>query len=337
MEVEVPVAVPSQEQTIPASMPTPAPAPIKGAFQVPPSNLTAQIHPLHEEVTAEVDGYFLQQWPFPNEKARKKFLATGFSQVTCLCFPQALNDRIHFVCRLSTLLFLVDDVLEHMSLEEGRAYNEKLMPLFRGTIQPDRSVPVEYIGYDLWESMRAHDREMADEILEPVFTFMRAQTDPTRLTKVELGRYLEYREADVGKALLGALMRFSMALAVPPADLELARPVDQNCSKHLSIVNDIWSYEKEVLAAATLHEEGGALCTAVAILAKEAEIRTDAAKRVLYYLCREWEHEHQDLVARVLEQKDTPVLRAYMQGLELQMSGNELWSRTTLRYLAPEH
>lgn len=131
-------------------------------------------------------------------------------------------------------------------------------------------------------------------------------------------------------------MRFSMALSVPPEDLELVRPVDQNCSKHLSIVNDIWSYEKEVRAAETLHEEGGALCTAVAILAKEAEIRTDAAKRVLYHLCREWEYEHEALVTRTLARRDTPVLRAYMKGLELQMSGNELWSRTTLRYLAPD-
>lgn len=92
------------------------------------------------------------------------------------------------------------DVLENMSLDQGRAYNERLMSLFRGSVLPDRSAPVEYISYDLWESMRAHDRDMADDILEPVFTFMRAQTDPTRLAKMELGRYFKYREADVGNA-----------------------------------------------------------------------------------------------------------------------------------------
>jgi aristolochene synthase len=127
-------------------------------------------------------------------------------------------------------------------------------------------------------------------------------------------------------------MRFSMALSVPPVDLEIVRPVDRNCSKHLSVINDIWSYEKEVTAAKSLHEEGGVLCTAVAVLGKEAEISIDAAKRTLYHLCREWEFKHQTLVDDVLAQKDTPVLRAYLQGLEFQMSGNELWSRTTLRY-----
>lgn len=87
-----------------------------------------------------------------------------------------------------------------MSLEDGKAYNERLMPIARGEVAPDPKVPVEYITYDLWEAMRAHDRPMADDIIEPVFTFMRAQTDPARLNDQDLGAYLEYREADVGKA-----------------------------------------------------------------------------------------------------------------------------------------
>lgn len=87
-----------------------------------------------------------------------------------------------------------------MSLEEGCAYNEKLMPIARGDVQPDRSVPVEWIMYDLWENMRSHDRQLADDVLEPTFTFMRAQTDKARLTIRGMGPYLIYREKDVGKA-----------------------------------------------------------------------------------------------------------------------------------------
>lgn len=48
--------------------------------------------------------------------------------------------------------------------------------------------------------MHAHDCDMADEALEPTFTFMRSQTDPRRLTTMNYGQYLEYRETDVGKA-----------------------------------------------------------------------------------------------------------------------------------------
>ncbi len=74
------------------------------------------------------------------------------------------------------------------------------MPIMRGDTMPDRSVPVEWMMFDLWESMRAHDKVMADEVLEPVFVFMRAQTDRTRAESMSLGTYFEYREKDVGKA-----------------------------------------------------------------------------------------------------------------------------------------
>lgn len=54
--------------------------------------------------------------------------------------------------------------------------------------------------YDLWDDMRRQDKGLADDILEPTFNFMRAQTDKSRLTIKELGEYFEYRERDVGKA-----------------------------------------------------------------------------------------------------------------------------------------
>lgn len=66
------------------------------------------IHPRAEQVTREVDAYFLEHWPFSSEKDRKKFVLAGFSRVTCLYFPLAKDDRIHFACRLLTVLFLID-------------------------------------------------------------------------------------------------------------------------------------------------------------------------------------------------------------------------------------
>ncbi|KAK1542486.1 aristolochene synthase [Colletotrichum paranaense] len=166
----------------------------------PAAHFTAKIHPREREVSAEVNGFFLNHWPFADAKSRKKFVAAGFPQVTCFYYPTALNDRISFACYLLTLLFLIDDLLEDMSFEAGSSYNERLILLSKGESLPDRSVPVEWITYDLWNDMRTCDEVLANEILEPVFTFMRAQTDKTRLQIKELGHYLKYREKDVGKA-----------------------------------------------------------------------------------------------------------------------------------------
>lgn len=75
---------------------------------IPPSILTPICHPLVEDATRDVDGYYLKYWGFPNEKAKKKFVAAGFSRVTCLYFPKALDSRIRYACSLLTILFLID-------------------------------------------------------------------------------------------------------------------------------------------------------------------------------------------------------------------------------------
>lgn len=70
-----------------------------------------ECHPLVHSVSEDVDQYFLQNWNFPDKEARRKFVDAGFSRVTCLYFPKALDDRIHFACKLLTVLFLIDGKL----------------------------------------------------------------------------------------------------------------------------------------------------------------------------------------------------------------------------------
>jgi len=129
-------------------------------------------------------------------------------------------------------------------------------------------------------------------------------------------------------------MRFSMGLKTTPDEIALARPVEMNCSKHISVINDVYSYEKELLAEKEGHAEGGALCSSVGILAKEAAVDIAASKRLLVYMCREWELCHEQLVAKIRAQPNgrSENLRRYMKGLEYQMGGNETWSQTTKRY-----
>jgi aristolochene synthase len=127
-------------------------------------------------------------------------------------------------------------------------------------------------------------------------------------------------------------MRFCMALSLTEDEAYLTRDVDANCSKHLAVINDIWSFEKEVVAAEVGHEEGGVLCSSVSIFAGEAAIFVASAKRTLCFLCREWQLQHEKLTAMVLRKCDSPQLRAYFKGLECQISANEKWSRSTPRY-----
>ena len=94
------------------------------------------------------------------------------------------------------------DQLEELSLEEGKAFNDRLKPLCRGKALPDRSKPVEWIMFDIWENLRSTDPSLADEILGPLFRFMDAQTSKSRLSVDNISTYLEYRQDDVGQGLV---------------------------------------------------------------------------------------------------------------------------------------
>lgn len=110
--------------------------------------------------------------------------------------------------------------------------------------------------------------------------------------------------------------------------------VEQNCGRHIAIINDIFSFEKELRASETAHHEGGVLCSAVQIFATEAELNIPAAKRVLWTMCREWEVVHRELVKerKARPQGCSETVQTYMEAHEYFMSGNERWSQSTKRY-----
>ncbi|KAI8948324.1 Aristolochene synthase in complex with 12,13-Difluorofarnesyl diphosphate [Xylaria longipes] len=295
------------------------------------STFPSLCHPRLDTIERETNEYFIAHWPFPDVKSCEKFIGAAFSQCTCLFFPKARDDRIHLACRLFAILFLTDDVLEGMSFDEGRAYNEKLMAIVRGDDAPDRSIPVQSIVYDLWENMRAQDKELAEGIVEPLFIFMRSQTENQRAQPMSLMQYLEYRDKDIGQAMTCAVMRFCLDIKLTPDELALVQPADVNCGKHIGVMNDIWSFEKEVLTARS-DQEGSVLSNCVAILSSEAGLSPASSKRVLHFMCLEWEKKHRTLLEQLLDGHENTVLTNYFQSLEYIMSGNVAWSKLTHRY-----
>lgn len=181
-------------------------------------------------------------------------------------------------------------------MQEGHAYNAALIAIVRGERAPDNTIAAQRIMSEIWAAMRACDAPRADAIVEPLREFMAAQTDDSRLSVRGLGNYLRYREGDVGKALLASLMAFCMGLTVTPTIRKLTTPIERNCARHLSIVNDIYSYRKEVAAAKELHVEGGALCNAVAIMMEEANLTEAGAIDALWACVRGWEVRHEELL-----------------------------------------
>ena len=118
------------------------------------------------------------------------------------------------------------------------------------------------------------------------------------------------------------------------AELQATHRLEQIFSKHFTVVNDIYSYEKEVKKSQTGHREGAVLCSAIKILSDETGLHAAASKRVLWSMVREWETVFDQLAveARLQDGVDKEKISAYCEGLRWQLSGNEVWSTTTKRY-----
>lgn len=127
-----------------------------------------------------------------------------------------------------------------------------------------------------------------------------------------------------------------MGLVLSNEDRALLEPLDRIWFRHVSVINDVWSYDKEVRASQQSTEEGAVLCSSVAIMSCETRVPAIAAKRTLTHLCREWELQHETLAYEILQKDDRPAIRQYIRGLEHQMSGNEVWSTFTKRYTPPK-
>ena len=111
--------------------------------------------------------------------------------------------------------------------------------------------------------------------------------------------------------------------------------IDDTYAKHGVTVNDIHSFDKEVTAYNKNPVEGATLLNMTSMLAQDTGISYEAAKRVLWILCREWEIEHQQMVKEREANKElgcSQDLKDYLKGMELVLGGNEYWSSYTKRY-----
>lgn len=164
-----------------------------------PTTLNARLHPCWESVVGEVNNFFLTHWPMKTEQHRRRFVEEGYAWFVCILCPMSLNDRMHWGCRLLTVGFLIDDLLDRMSVADGKAHQDRIVECCRGSVTPDRSKPAEWIIYDLFEAMRAIDKVLADDLLRHTIDFLLAQADGERMKAMDLSTYFEYRDADLGK------------------------------------------------------------------------------------------------------------------------------------------
>ena len=143
---------------------------------------------------------------------------------------------------------------------------------------------------------------------------------------------LQVRLLSLEISVLSGLSRFCTPFHLTELELAFLEPLERVAANHISVVNDILSWEKEVRAAEKGHEEGASICSSVKILSEQTGLSIESTKKVLWYMVREWECVFDGLARNVIDKGCREEVKGYMTGLKNQVSGNEAWCRRTGRY-----
>ena len=96
--------------------------------------------------------------------------------------------------------FILIDLAESMTVEEGKKFYKRLIAIAKGKTLPNRNNPSEWITYDIFASMRACDEELTDVVLQGVIVCVTAQVDEARTQCTDMGAVLRQKTKEAGAA-----------------------------------------------------------------------------------------------------------------------------------------
>lgn len=307
----------------------------------PPSVLPeATLHPDYQEIDSEVITYLVNTWDWPSEKAKQAFISWKLSEVVLFMFPTGETSRVKLATELLLLGFLMDDYFDKHTLAENAVIVSALQSLLASPATFTPASTIDAMHAALFARFRALPRTLP--ILQTYLAMLECHCIPTRGTALaSLRDYLSFREVDVGMPICVELLYWAdpSLAAVSPAQRESLAQLEKVANFHVSILNDVFSFEREWKAAQKA--EGGALVNGVSVLAGEMNVSLKAARQLCLALVRAWEVEFLALSEEVLAaaaadrggEEEEELLRLAIKGIERRMSGAEAYSWRTARYL----
>ncbi|CAG7951742.1 unnamed protein product [Penicillium olsonii] len=304
--------------------------------EIPPGHLETKTHVMGwEKIQTQVEPYFKTNWNFVSEKERKGLLSIGLPHAFCKSFPSTLNNRVGVTCKMLYLSLLIDDQLEKMSFAQMLSYRHRTMEVALGSVKPDISISREWMLYDTLQIMRGMDKRLANRVARGFCQLLKAMTSPERNSITNLESYFQFREVDSGRTFFTALIRFGANLHLNDTELMKSKPFESIAFRHFSIINDIYSWERESRVSQTISTDGAKPFSSVYIVAKDTRQPFSICQRLLYDYCRGIELDFKQAVDGLREDGSnvlTPQLESYLRNLEFFMSGMEAWSQLTARY-----
>ncbi|KAF2216396.1 hypothetical protein CERZMDRAFT_93691 [Cercospora zeae-maydis SCOH1-5] len=180
-------------------------------------------HILRTQVTTQTNDFILSHWPFENDAARNAYLDRDLAGLACLCFPFALDERIHLIARLFSIVYLLGEIISELDDDDAEECLGSLKQAVKG-YWANRTQAEVWMLCDLFDEIRSHEYLMVDDIIEATWKYLGLRTVRRgRQTKRE-DRPPGFHGAFVEAGVLLPLHRFATGHMVDEEEFNYANP-----------------------------------------------------------------------------------------------------------------
>lgn len=284
-----------------------------------------KIHPDYPVIYEKNATWMREFVPFSNHEAFLRVLAQRHAMWDSLIFPHGIAERVLHGSKLTSLMFVVDDMalLEHALFDEPAGewvaehpHGPALVDAF-GTLK--RTMPVR-----VYERFIQCWRDWYD-------CSQREQSYRKGRRSVDLKTYLDIRRITIG--MLPYLVTIEYVLDEDLSDLKAVDPelrlAGETAVEHVMFVNDLFSFRKEQVSGDFWH--------AVGVLQQSEGYTLQQAVDWVCDEIRKVDHSLTTLTDTLRTRYPARSVHAYLDTLHAFCAGNLRWSLETTRYIGHGH
>ncbi|KAF4963786.1 hypothetical protein FSARC_8230 [Fusarium sarcochroum] len=239
-------------------------------------------------------------------------------------YPTSSPTRLALLTQSIILLFLHDDVMERGETQDDMTVVDELW-----TIAPKN----QHLKRFCTEVMDT-DPVLGVDLIKAIYAWVRdgrVQSPFKQDHYAQMSEYIDYRRNDIGKQFMVAAVRFGCGVHQTPEELAPFEELTDLFTRHSILINDLYSYDKEVYESKTLN---GSIVNAVAVTEQLLNVSPALAKNITRVMSWDMEKEFYAISEKFMNDPSTnDAQRVYITGLLDATIGNIFHSATISRYV----
>ncbi|KAL4790963.1 isoprenoid synthase domain-containing protein [Aspergillus venezuelensis] len=286
----------------------------------------------------------------------------GPAHITALTIPHCRDDRLSLMTRFCELIFLNDDYCDdtgtdrvalspiHHLLNSSiqltvdcaakvQAYRNQLQAFFSSNIKDDSQSPSaksQQMQVRLLFEMLDVDHTLAVDLMASYSRILQTPHPPKNADMASMADYLAFRASNPTLQIFQDMCCFGMGLKLTEVEKKKLDPIVNACHHSTVLINDYWSWPREVSKYLKEPAKGFAQLplNAVCIMMQEHSCsEAEAQQKVLDEVVN-----HQQIHLRMIdemEKQEGPLcekFRLYLSAVQHTASGFEYWNSHSTRY-----